>query len=376
MRSSAGSRNPCATGRIPPTVAPRDSSDGCHAYASVSESSRQTESFKSKLPVNIASIADQNASACDARRSPFMTTPSTIAPTGTGSLAGRVAVVTGGGRGAGAAIARRLAADGAAVIVAARTPAEIEAVAAGLRATGARASAIVCDVSIPSSIEELAEFGAAAVRGRRHPRQQRRRRHGGAHLVRTTLDEWNTALSVNATSAFLCLKAFLPAMLEAGWGRVVNIASTAALSSDRYIAAYAASKHALLGLTRTAAAEVAAHGVTVNAICPRLSRHRDDRTVAWRASWQPPGDRGKRRWPRLPDATRRIGSSTPKKWPRRSSYLCSDGRRRRQRHDAGDRRRRAAPMTHRAVTRRCHGEFVTHRLHFCMYTTRPPASSR
>ena len=196
-----------------------------------------------------------------------MTTPSTIAPTGTGSLAGRVAVVTGGGRGAGAAIARRLAADGAAVIVAARGRAEIEAVAAGLRATGARATAIVCDVSIPSSIEELAD-SARRQFDCVHILVNNAGVAMAAPILRTTLDEWNTALSVNATSAFLCIKAFLPAMLEAGWGRVVNVASTAALSSDRYIAAYAASKHAMLGLTRTAASEVASRGVTVNAICP------------------------------------------------------------------------------------------------------------
>jgi NAD(P)-dependent dehydrogenase (short-subunit alcohol dehydrogenase family) len=196
-----------------------------------------------------------------------MTTPSTLVPSGTPSLAGRVAVVTGGGRGVGAAIARRLAADGAAVIVAARTRAEIDAVADALQATGARASAIACDVSNPASIEEL----AASAR-RLFERVDILVNNAGvamaAPVLRTTLEEWQTALAVNATSAFLCLKAFLPSMLSGGWGRVVNIASTAALSSDRYIAAYAASKHALLGLTRSAAAEVAAQGVTVNAICP------------------------------------------------------------------------------------------------------------
>jgi NAD(P)-dependent dehydrogenase (short-subunit alcohol dehydrogenase family) len=73
---------------------------------------------------------------------------------------------------------------------------------------------------------------------------------------------------VNTTGAFLCLKAFLPGMVERRWGRVVNVASIAALTGSRYMAAYAASKHALLGLTRAAAAEVADRGVTVNAVCP------------------------------------------------------------------------------------------------------------
>jgi NAD(P)-dependent dehydrogenase (short-subunit alcohol dehydrogenase family) len=175
--------------------------------------------------------------------------------------------VTGGGRGAGAAIARRLAADGARVVIAARTRAEIEAVAAEVQASGGSAEAVVCDVADPASIEQLGETAR-----RLFTRIDILINNAGtataAPLLRTTLDEWNTAFNVNATSAFLCLKAFLPDMLAAEWGRVVNVASTAAISGDRYIAAYSASKHALLGLTRAAAAEVAAHGVTVNAICP------------------------------------------------------------------------------------------------------------
>ena len=182
-------------------------------------------------------------------------------------LAGRTAVVTGGGRGAGAAIARRLALDGARLVVAARTAGEIEAVATDLRNRGANAHAVVCDVSDPDAIEQLATAARDAF-----DRVDILINNAGmataAPLIRTTLDDWNRTFAVNATSAFLCLKAFLPDMLDAGWGRVVNIASTAALSSDRYISAYAASKHALLGLTRSVAAEVAAHGVTVNAICP------------------------------------------------------------------------------------------------------------
>jgi NAD(P)-dependent dehydrogenase (short-subunit alcohol dehydrogenase family) len=89
-----------------------------------------------------------------------------------------------------------------------------------------------------------------------------------APLAKTTLEDWNRMFAVNATSAFLCTKEAIPGMVERGWGRVVNVASVAARTGGRYIAAYAASKHALLGLTRCVAAEVAAHGVTVNAVCP------------------------------------------------------------------------------------------------------------
>jgi NAD(P)-dependent dehydrogenase (short-subunit alcohol dehydrogenase family) len=91
---------------------------------------------------------------------------------------------------------------------------------------------------------------------------------GSAKLADTTDEMWDRMLRVNATGAFYCTRAVLPMMLQAKWGRVVNIASIAAKAGGLYIAAYTASKHALLGLTRAVAAEVAARGITVNAVCP------------------------------------------------------------------------------------------------------------
>ena len=90
----------------------------------------------------------------------------------------------------------------------------------------------------------------------------------GAPLAKTSLEEWQRVMDVNATGTFLCTRAWLPAMAARGWGRVVNIASTAGLSGDRYMSAYVASKHAVVGFTRAVAAEVAGKGVTVNAVCP------------------------------------------------------------------------------------------------------------
>ena len=90
----------------------------------------------------------------------------------------------------------------------------------------------------------------------------------GAPLARTTLDDWRAHLDVNATGAFLCTRAVLGGMIERGNGRIVTVASVAGLYGARYTAAYAASKHAAVGLMRATAAEVAGTGVTANAVCP------------------------------------------------------------------------------------------------------------
>jgi NAD(P)-dependent dehydrogenase (short-subunit alcohol dehydrogenase family) len=180
--------------------------------------------------------------------------------------ADRVAVVTGAGRGIGAASAHALAAAGFSVVVSARSRDQIERVAAELTAMGKRAWPVVCDVTSEESVlalfRQAAEFGPVAVLVN----------NAGAaasmSVIKTSLNEWNRLMAVNATGAFFCTRAVLPGMIERKWGRVVNVASTAGLQGAKYIAAYSAAKHALMGFTRSAAAEVANTGVTVNAVCP------------------------------------------------------------------------------------------------------------
>ena len=186
---------------------------------------------------------------------------------GAGELVDRVAIVTGGSGGIGRAIAAALARDGATVVIADRDIAGARGVAGRLTGAEARSveledppacRALIADVANRYGRIDILVNGA-----------------GFQHIAPVTefpLERWDAILRTMLTAPFLLIQAALPVMIAAGWGRIVNIGSIHSVVASPNKAAYVSAKHGLLGLTRTVAMEVGAHGITCNAVCPTYVR--------------------------------------------------------------------------------------------------------
>ena len=177
------------------------------------------------------------------------------------------ALVTGGGRGIGAAAGLALAKAGAKVSLAARNEAQVVEIASEIRRNGQEAFAFRCDVTDPRQVRDLA-LSATEAMGRIDILVNNAGTATSNPLSKITHAEWQHIMDVNATGTFLCSQAVYEKMASRRWGRIVNVASIAGLEGDKYISAYTAAKHAVVGFTKAMAIESKGKGITVNAVCP------------------------------------------------------------------------------------------------------------
>jgi len=179
----------------------------------------------------------------------------------------RIALVTGASRGIGAAIAKRLAAEGATVIAAARTADALDAVVAEIRSAGGTATACPLDLADPSSIDAAAK-SAIAAHGELHVLVNNAGVTEDNLILRMSRDAWDRVLSTNLTGVFLLTQAIVKSMVRKRYGRIVNVTSVVGLMGNAGQANYAASKAGLIGLTKSVARELASRNITCNAVAP------------------------------------------------------------------------------------------------------------
>jgi len=181
-----------------------------------------------------------------------------------GTLAGRHALVTGGGRGIGAAIAKSLAAAGARVTILGRTAEQLAGTAASIPGG---AATVVADVTDPEQVgRALLETRGAG--GEIHILVNNAGKPASRAIAKSDEHFWRDILAVNLDGVYHMTRAVIPGMIAGEWGRIVNVSSTAGLRGYAYCTAYCAAKHGVIGMTRALALEVATTGITVNAVCP------------------------------------------------------------------------------------------------------------
>ena len=186
----------------------------------------------------------------------------------------RIALVTGAGRGIGRAIALKFSRQGARLAITARSQDQLSALAQEIESLGGETMIIVDDLSDTSAPARIVDqvtkdwgpveilVNNAGIGSSQNPKP----------LVDFSDDFWNLTMQVNLTAPYLLTKLILPGMIQRHWGRILNVASIAGKVAGFHSAAYSASKHALIGLTKSTATEVASEGITANAICPGVTR--------------------------------------------------------------------------------------------------------